>query len=72
MTELTPEIESKLDMLEAKIDALYVSTEKTRKILKWTGIITIATFVIPLLLAPLLIPLLPAFFQSQGVAIPGL
>ena len=39
----------RLAALEQKIDAIYESTEKTRKYLQWTLIITIALVVLPTL-----------------------
>jgi hypothetical protein len=59
------EILEKLAALEAKVDAAYVSAEKTRKYLLWSGIIAAALIVVPLLILPLVIP---AFLSS--VAIP--
>jgi len=38
----------KLSELEAKIDAIYVSVEKTRKYILWTVIATVVVFVLPL------------------------
>lgn len=61
---MADEITIKLAELEGKIDAVYASVEKTRKYFLWTGIITVAVIVIPLLLLPLF---LPAFLASQGV-----
>lgn len=40
--------EQKLAALEQKIDAIYVSVEKTRKYFFWTMIVTIVLFVLPL------------------------
>lgn len=40
--------DQKLSELEKKIDAIYVSVEKTRNYFKWTMIITIVLFVLPL------------------------
>lgn len=40
---------SKIDVLEKKIDALTRSAETIRKIFLWTGIITVALFVLPLI-----------------------
>ena len=45
-------MQARLDMLEKKIDAIYVSAEKTRKYFLWTGIITLAVIVLPLLALP--------------------
>jgi len=41
--------EQKIIDLEAKIDMIYQSVEKTRKYFLWTMIITIALFVLPLI-----------------------
>ena len=41
--------EQKIEELSKKIDAVYVSVEKTRKYFKWTMIITVALFVLPLI-----------------------
>lgn len=68
MNEQLDRIELKLAELEGKLDATYASAEKTRKILLWTGVVTIATIVIPLLIIPLLIP---SFLASQGVGLPA-
>jgi len=43
------ETKQALAALEAKLDAIYVSTEKTRKYFLWTMYITIALFVLPLI-----------------------
>ena len=39
----------KLEIVESKLDAVYKSTEKTRKMILWTGIISLAFFVLPLI-----------------------
>ena len=49
-------IDQKLDEINKKVEAVYVSVEKTRKYFKWTMIITIALFVIPLIGLILVIP----------------
>lgn len=41
--------EKKLIELEEKINKIYISVEKTRKYFLWTGIITVALFVLPLI-----------------------
>jgi type II secretory pathway component PulF len=66
MPEQLNRIEAKLTELQTKIEATFVSAEKTRKYMMWTAIITIAVIVIPLLLLPLVIP---AFLSS--VALPA-
>ena len=45
-------VQAKLLELEKKIDAVYVSAEKTRKYFFWTGVITLAVIVLPLLALP--------------------
>ena len=55
------ELFAKITELEAKVDAVYASSEKVRKYFLWTGIITLALIVIPLLILPLVVPL---FLQS--------
>jgi len=54
----------KLAELEAKVDAVYASSEKIRKYFLWTGIITLLVIVVPLFLLPLVIP---AFLQSVTI-----
>lgn len=60
--------EQKLVALEAKIDAIYVSVEKTRNYFKWTMIITVALFVLPLVG---LVFAIPAFLSSYGAMVQG-
>ena len=50
------ETAKKLSELEAKIDAVYVSVEKTRKYFFWTLVITIAAVVLPAIGLLLAIP----------------
>jgi type IV secretory pathway component VirB8 len=51
----------KLAELEAKIDAMYVSVEKTRKYLFWTFIITLVVVVLP---AIAMVFVLPQFISN--------
>lgn len=46
---MDPELLQRLDAQEKKIDAIYVSVEKTRKYFQWTLIATIVMFVLPLI-----------------------
>lgn len=39
--------QKRLDALEQKIDAIYVSVEKTRKYFFWTMVITLVVVVLP-------------------------
>lgn len=52
--------------MDLKLDATYRSAEKTRKIMLWTGIISIGFIIIPLFFIPLF---LPSFLSSQGVGL---
>jgi hypothetical protein len=58
------DIDSKIDALSQKIDAIYVSVEKTRTYIQWALIATVIAFVLPLLGALILVPA----FLSQYTA----
>ncbi len=66
---MEPNTAAKLDELEKKIDAIYISTEKTRKMYMWTMYITIALFVLPLIG---LVFALPSFMSSYLGSIQGI
>ena len=53
---MDPQMQQKIQELEAKIDAIYVSTEKTRKYFQWTLWITLILFVLPLLALLVVVP----------------
>ena len=63
------EITKRLSELEQKIDAVYISVEKTRKYMLWTGIITILVIVVPLIG---LMFVLPSFMQNYVGSLSGL
>ncbi len=63
------DITKKLKELEQKIDLIYISTEKTRKYMLWTGIITIAVIILPLIG---LVFVLPSFMSSYVGSLSGL
>jgi uncharacterized membrane protein YjjP (DUF1212 family) len=67
--DMDPEIKQKLDALEQKLDAIYVSSEKTRKYFLWTMYITVALFVLPLIG---LIFVIPAFLTNYVGSIQNL
>ncbi len=46
---IDPELAARLDALEKKVDAAYRAAETVRKWMLWTGIITAALIVIPLI-----------------------
>lgn len=50
------ETQNKMAGLEKKIDEIYISVEKTRKIIMWTGIITVAVIILPLIAMMFVIP----------------
>lgn len=50
------ELFDKLEEQNKKIDAIYVSVEKTRKYFLWTLIISIATVVLPIIALIILLP----------------
>ncbi|HVY72729.1 MAG TPA: hypothetical protein VG984_01600 [Candidatus Paceibacterota bacterium] len=66
MNEQLDRLEMKLAELEGKVDTVFASVEKMRKYTMWTGIITVAVIVIPLLLLPLFVP---SFLASQGLGL---
>lgn len=53
---MEPALETRLAALEQKIDAVYVSAEKTRKYFLWTMIISVALFLLPLIGVALVVP----------------
>lgn len=55
------EIDIALKGQDAKLNAIYVSVEKTRKYFKWTMIVTIAVIVLPLIG---LVFAIPKFLES--------
>lgn len=50
------ELLKKLEEQDKKIDAIYVSVEKTRKYILWTVIGTLVAFVLPLIALAFVIP----------------
>ena len=50
------ETQNKLLEMNAKIDEIYVSVEKTRKYLFWTMIVTLVVFVLPLIALMFAVP----------------
>jgi len=58
------ELLSKFEEQEKKIDAIYVSVEKTRKYFQWTLIITVVTIVLPIVVLIIMIPWLMSTLSS--------
>lgn len=46
---MEPAVQQKLEQLESKLDAIYLSVEKTRKYFLTMLIVTVVLFVLPLL-----------------------
>ncbi|MDO8623832.1 MAG: hypothetical protein Q7R54_00540 [bacterium] len=66
---IDPELSQKLDEIGAKADAAYRAAEKVRKYLFWTGVITVALIVVPLIG---LLFAIPAFLSSYTTDLNGL
>lgn len=61
--------EERLAQLEAKIDAMYRSVEKTRQYLLWTLVVTIAVVVLP---AIGLVFAIPSFLSTYNETLKSL
>ncbi|NNM84048.1 hypothetical protein HKL94_02420 [Candidatus Parcubacteria bacterium] len=59
------ELLAKLNDIEAKADKAYQSAEKVRKYLFWTGVITVALFVLPLIGLMFVIPQFIASYTTN-------
>jgi hypothetical protein len=66
---MEPDIQNKLAQLEAKIDEIYVSVEKTRRYFQITMWVTIIVVVLPFLA---LLFVIPAMINSYTAALDGL
>jgi hypothetical protein len=56
LLNMDQETQEKMANLEKKVDDIYISVEKTRKMILWTGIITVAIIVLPLIAMMFVIP----------------
>ncbi len=63
---MNPLMEQKIIELETKINAIYVSVEKTRKYFLWTMIITVVLFVVPLIGLVFAIPSFISTYSNLG------
>ena len=66
---IDPELAARLDEIAAKADAAWKAAESTRKYLLWTGVITIAVIVIPLIALAFVVP---SFISSYATTLNGL
>ena len=62
------ELAAKLDEIGAKADRAYVAAEKVRKYLFWTGVVTVALIVLPLIGLAFAIP---SFISSYTTTLNG-
>jgi len=60
---MEPDLAAQLSALQQKVDAMYASVEKLRKYFLWTGIISVALFVLPLIG---LVFAIPAFLNTYS------
>jgi hypothetical protein len=60
------ETKKQMAILESKIDAIYKTTEKTRKYFLWTLIITLALVVLPAIGLLFAIPSFISTYSSMG------
>ena len=63
---MEPELSQRIGALEQKIDAMYASVEKLRTYFLWTGIITVALFVLPLIGLAVAAPALLSSYEQIG------
>lgn len=63
------EVLKKIEEQNKKIDAIYVSVEKTRKYFQWTFIVTVVLVVLPMLA---LVFVIPWFISAMQGAYSGL
>lgn len=64
-----PEIEARLAALETKIDAIAKTTRRLYTIFLWTGIVTVAAIVLPLVLMAFAIPSLLSTYSAAVVGL---
>lgn len=67
-----PEIEARLAALEAKIDEVAKITKRLYTVFLWTGVITVAAFVIPLVLFAFALPSMISGLSAYTGALSGL
>ncbi|MEY4744748.1 MAG: hypothetical protein RL272_693 [Candidatus Parcubacteria bacterium] len=58
------ELEARMAAQEKKLDAIFVSVEKTRKYFLWTMIITVAMIVLPLIGIAFVVPTVISAYSS--------
>lgn len=66
---IDPDLLAKLDEISAKADKAYHAAEAARKYLFWTGVVTVAVIVVPLIGLAFVIP---SFISSYTSTLGGL
>lgn len=61
---IDPELAAKLEEISAKADKAYHAAESVRKYLFWTGVITVALIVLPLIGLAFAVPQLIGSYSS--------
>lgn len=65
---IDPELLAKLNQIEEKVEKAYRAAESTRKYLFWTGVVTVALIVLPLIGLAFVVP---TFISSYTTALTG-
>ena len=60
------ELKQRMATIEGKIDAIYQTTEKTRRYFLWTLVVTLALVVLPAVGLLLAVPTLMATYSTLG------
>lgn len=63
---MDPELSQKIAALQEKVDAMYTSVEKLRRYFLWTGMISIAVIVLPLIGLVFVIPSFLSSYSNLG------
>ena len=53
---IDPELKARLDTIEEKVDAAYKAAHRAQQYLFWTGVVTVAFIVLPLIGLALVLP----------------
>jgi hypothetical protein len=59
------ELKQLIEAQQKKIDEIYLSVEKTRKYFYWSMVATIAFFVLPLIAAVIILPIIVSKYTSM-------
>ena len=62
---MDPETKKDMDIIDAKLNAIYASVEKTRKYFLWTLISSAVFFILPLVGIALILPSLMSTLSSS-------